>query len=783
MSYQIIQQSNLENPIISIITPTYNVEEFIEEQISSLINQNLNNVELVIVDDGSKDNTLSILKKLAKKHPEMTLISQENQGPSRARNVGLDVFRGDYLYFVDADDVVPQGALKALYEAAQIEEADIVTGRSLSFNSTGSWYIGGHYNAGLFNEGVRSFSTNPELVYSLGPASKLYQRKIVKDLRMPENIKIGEDQPFVLEALLKSEKIYTIDAIVYNYRSRETDEASLSQIVSVNPLTAFLEIRKSLFVSLPLFKKYLRNRFVYMDVLKTYFERVVRFDLWPSIREVLKLKDGRIQKQVFSELAGITSELPLELFGENIFYFQMLTVEMVERYSFIQSDARGEYIKLLKVLFDKVDSGVFSAMQDNVRISEAYKKMSALKRSVKYQTTVPIFLYLAKRRIKKQSKVFSRKTKTLMNSFVLRKLLFPFYRAVLPKSKVLFLTNKDAELTGTFKMVYDEIKEYQGSTYDIRCHLKTNVRSFSAQRKLLKDVASAEYIFLDDYYRQIYGLRTSRKTKVIQLWHAAGAFKKFGFGAIGSLESNTFEFEMDAHQNYTHVICSSKEVVPYYAEAFHVPEDFVFPLGVPRADKLLDEEYRSFVHNKFLRKYPQINGRKVVTYAPTFRGGPQDRKQFKMMLNMRKFVNRFSDEYILAIKMHPSVSKSQGVPFDLKDDILNLSSMDMNDLLISTDILITDYSSVIFDYSLLNRPILFYAYDLEEYIAERDFYYSYKEFVPGPILETNEELFNKIENISTVDLNQIEIFKNKFFDHLDGQSAKRIVDTIFKNSK
>ena len=133
--------------------------------------------------------------------------------------------------------------------------------------------------------------------------------------------------------------------------------------------------------------------------------------------------------------------------------------------------------------------------------------------------------------------------------------------------------------------------------------------------------------------------------------------------------------------------------------------------------------------------------------------------------------------------MHPSVSKSQGVPFDLKDDILNLSTMDMNDLLISTDILITDYSSVIFDYSLLNRPILFYAYDLEEYIAERDFYYSYKEFVPGPILETNEELFSKIENISTVDLKQIEIFKHKFFDQLDGQSAKRIVDTIFQNSK
>lgn len=778
MSYQVIQQSKIQNPIISIVTPTYNVEAFIEEQVNSLVNQDLPGVELVIVDDGSSDNTLSILKQLGEKHPEITLVSQENQGPSRARNVGLELFRGEYLYFVDADDIVPSGALKALYEAAQAEGADIVTGRSLSFNSTGSWYIGGHYNAGLFNEGMRSFATNPELVYSLGPASKLYKRKIIENLRMPENIKIGEDQPFVLEALLRSQKIYTIDAIVYNYRSRETDEASLSQIVSVDPLIAFLEIRKSLFVSLPLFKKYLTNQYVYLDALKTYFERVVRFDLWPSIREVLKLQDGSIQKQVFSELIGITKELPEELFAENIFYFQMLTVEMVERYKFIQKEAHGEYIRLLKTLFDKIESGVFSAMQDNVRISEAYRKMSALKQSVKYQTTLPIFLFLAKRRLVKESKILSRKAKTFIQSRTLTKVMYPIYRLVLPKTKVLFLTNKEANLTGTFRMVYDEVRKHEELTNDIRCHLKTNTRSFSAQRKLLKDVASAKYIFLDDYYRQIYGLKTSKKTEVIQLWHAAGAFKKFGFGAIGSLESNTVEFEMAAHQNYTKVICSSKEVVPYYAEAFHVAESQVLPLGVPRADKLLDEEYRTFIHNRFLRKHPQVRGRKVITYAPTFRGGPKVRQQFKMMLNLRKFVDRFSDEYILAIKMHPSVSKSQGVPFDLKDDILNLSAMDMNDLLISTDVLITDYSSVIFDYSLLNRPIIFYAYDLEEYIAERDFYYEYQDFVPGPIVRTNEELFSQIDHLDEIDLQQVGKFKNTFFDQLDGQSAKRIVDLI-----
>ena len=101
---------------------------------------------------------------------------------------------------------------------------------------------------------------------------------------MPETIKIGEDQPFVLEALLRSNKIYTIDQIVYNYRSRETIEASLSQIVKVNPYATFTDVSQSLFIGLPLFEKYIDNKYVVIESLKIYFDRVIRFDLCPAIR-------------------------------------------------------------------------------------------------------------------------------------------------------------------------------------------------------------------------------------------------------------------------------------------------------------------------------------------------------------------------------------------------------------------------------------------------------------------------------------------------------------------
>ena len=114
MTYQIIQQSKKREPIISIITPTYNVEDFIEEQVSSLMNQTLEEIELILIDDGSTDRTLDILKKLAKDNPKITLVTQSNSGPAKARNTGLELFRGEYVYFVDADDIVPAYALEAL---------------------------------------------------------------------------------------------------------------------------------------------------------------------------------------------------------------------------------------------------------------------------------------------------------------------------------------------------------------------------------------------------------------------------------------------------------------------------------------------------------------------------------------------------------------------------------------------------------------------------------------------------------------------------------------------
>ena len=783
---KILQEASLIKPKVSIITPMYNVSEFIESQFNSLVNQTLEEIEIILVDDGSTDDTLVKVMEIAKQHlNKVTVISKENGGASSARNVGLDYFKGDYVFFADSDDVVPLDSLESLYQAAIEHNSDFTTGRSLSFNSTNSWYIPGHYNSGLMKPGEKHITTNPELLYSLGPASKLFKREIIEDLRMPTDIEIGEDQPFILELLLRSEKIYTIDKIVYNYRSREAAEASLSQILRVDPVRTFRNITKSLKLGLDLFAKYIDNELLRDKIEIYYFNRVIRADLWPAIIESLKERNGDNQKIIFTQLNEMQSFFPKRLFGENLFYFQMVVLEFIERFTFIQDKAKASYVTLMKDTLNRLEPSVIAFLEGNEDLIEVPLKMKAVRKSVKTNNSQPIFIYLVKRKVKRigiklvnKIPILFRKAKTVLSGIVLRRILFPFYKTKKQSDTILFLTNKDAELSGSFMPVYKEIREQYPDAV-IKCYFKKGKRNFSEMNHLLRDVATAKIIFLDDYYRQLYGLQTSPKTEVVQLWHAAGAFKKFGFSSIGSLDSNTPEFETRAHQNYTKVICSSEEIRPHYADAFNTKLENVLALGTPRTDKLFDESYQEMIRAEFFGAHPEIAGRKVVTYAPTFRGGAKERQKFINHFDIRRFRNMFSEDYILIVKMHPSVKNGIYIYDDLAEDVLNLSDMDMNDLLLCTDILITDYSSVIFDYSILKKPMIFYAYDLEEYMAERSFYYDYESFVPGPIVKTNDELLSAVKCIEEIDLNQVEEFSNRFFVN-QGESDKEVVKMIMK---
>ncbi|MBF7096145.1 CDP-glycerol glycerophosphotransferase family protein [Alkalibacter mobilis] len=356
------------------------------------------------------------------------------------------------------------------------------------------------------------------------------------------------------------------------------------------------------------------------------------------------------------------------------------------------------------------------------------------------------------------------------------------YTTKVKENRVLFATDSRISLGGNLKFVHDRlVQKYPG--YEIKYLFKEKVskkRGLSDKFKMPCLLATSKYIIIDDYYPMIYGLKLRKGVELVQLWHAVGAFKTFGYSRVGKPGGPT-PFSTH-HKNYTKAIVSSREVAKYYAEGFGIEESKVHATGVPRTDVFFDEDYLRDKKREIYQAFPIFKNKKVITFAPTFRGAGAKSAYYDYdKIDFKEFYEMCKDEYVVIFKMHPFVTKGLKIPEEYKDKFFDLSGeRDINDLLLVTDLLITDYSSTCFEYSLLGGPMLFYAYDLDEYISGRDFYYKYEDFVPGKICRTFEELLTSIRDEDYMQ-KKVEPFRDKFFEYADGGATERVVDLLFSN--
>ena len=193
----------------------------------------------------------------------------------------------------------------------------------------------------------------------------------------------------------------------------------------------------------------------------------------------------------------------------------------------------------------------------------------------------------------------------------------------------------------------------------------------------------------------------------------------------------------------------------------------------PLAGGTLLQNARLALENSF----PQIKEKRIVLYAPTFRGTRIAYAHMPEGLDYNKLLQALDDDTILLIKAHPFIDVSSGLADGADDRIIDASRFSIDALLAAADVLVTDYSSVIFEYSLLGRPMVFFAPDLEEYEQERSFYYDYKDFVPGPIAQTTEDLIGLLQNTDTwFDASVVQAFCERFMSACDGHATERILE-------
>lgn len=384
-----------------------------------------------------------------------------------------------------------------------------------------------------------------------------------------------------------------------------------------------------------------------------------------------------------------------------------------------------------------------------------------------------VFKFKMKKKIIK-SKMFNYFSLKILN--IIYKI---FSKMPIKDNGVAFLSDNAAHMAN-FTMIYEKLKSKD--IYDIRFICKTHLepkKSLSEKIRSIYYLATYKTIFLNDAYPLLNKVKPREGIRIVQLWHAPGAFKKFGFSRSGKPQWKKNIEKRKNHRTYTHAIVSSKNIIYNYAEAYRISANKIIPTGIPRTDVFFDEEYKNNKIDILFNKYPILKHKKIILFAPTYRGKDRNGYYDFEKMDMNKIRNELGDEYILVIKLHKFISNSPKWGKEYSDFIVDLSNdEDIIDLFFIADLLITDYSSVVFEYSLLNKPILFFAYDLDNYISNRDFYYPYENFVPGPIVKSTEDMINTIKE-NKFELDKLNSFRNKFFDHFDGKSTQRVIDMLF----
>lgn len=343
----------------------------------------------------------------------------------------------------------------------------------------------------------------------------------------------------------------------------------------------------------------------------------------------------------------------------------------------------------------------------------------------------------------------------------------------LDNKKVLFLSVSRTDLSGNFEFIYNELKKYD---YEIDIDLKKNLRTkrtLKEKKQLCKKIAIAKYILVDDFYPIIYALKLRKNQELIQTWHAMGAFKKMGYSRKGTVKCLT-------HRNYTAAITSSDSIRINYAEAFGIDITKVHSIGIPRTDIFFDKEYIDNKKEELYKKYSILRNKKVILFAPTFRGFGQNEAYYDFkMIDFAKIKQELKNDYVFVIKLHPFIKNIDEVPSDDEFFINLTKEREINDLLFITDILVTDYSSVIFENSLLNNKVIFYTPDLEEYISSRDFFYSFDKYTYGDVTYNTDELIESIKK-ENIDTKKLKAFKEFFCSSCDGHSTQRFVEELIK---
>ncbi|ASU56671.1 bifunctional glycosyltransferase/CDP-glycerol:glycerophosphate glycerophosphotransferase [Nocardiopsis dassonvillei] len=308
----------------------------------------------------------------------------------------------------------------------------------------------------------------------------------------------------------------------------------------------------------------------------------------------------------------------------------------------------------------------------------------------------------------------------------------------------------------------------------------TEVRHTS--REYFEALARSEFIVSNAHLPMWFEKQPGQK--VVQTWHGS-MLKRIGFDIehVQFAGRNYHDRLRHETNQWDYLVSPSPWATPILRRAFGF-ENEILETGYPRND-IFHRPEREAVTETVRERLGLPEGKKVILYAPTWRDDKfysVGKYKLDLHLDLRRLYDALGDDHVLLFRRHPNIVDR--VPNVGKDFVFDVSAYpEIQELFLVTDILITDYSSLMFDFANTGRPMLFFTYDLEEYRDSlRGFYFDFAETAPGPLLRTSDEVIDSIRDIDGVQeahRERYEAFVNQFCPLDDGKAAARVVEQVF----
>ena len=366
-----------------MIIPVYNTEKYLKECLDSIVNQSLEDIEIICIDDGSTDNSLEILREYAENDSRFKIFSQENNGQGSARNYGLDVAKGEYIYFMDSDDFIELNTLSDCYNEANKNNLDFLMFQLINYDeSKKSLYQDNDYdmpNVGdLVADNVFSYADLNHLIFqvAVSPVNKLYSKKFLDDInvRFPEDV-IFEDNVFFWNVFLNAKRIKFLKHHYYIRRRHSSSTTGNAGIRFVDTL----EIHKRIFI---IFKKF--NIF---DEFKKYlFNKKV---VLANVR--FNQVNDEVKSVFFNEMKNDFKEMSNEYGYDNIIeyldYPNKLIFETV-----MESDGFEEFLLIIENSYLKSRINKLESKNNNLKkeINFLRKENDLILNSTSWRITKPL---------------------------------------------------------------------------------------------------------------------------------------------------------------------------------------------------------------------------------------------------------------------------------------------------------------------------------------------------------------------------------------------------------